>query len=134
MAQHRQRSRCRVLVVDDEPSICKALEIVLRREGYDVVTVGSGETATSLLREGRFDAMIVDLRIPDMRGDVIFELAAALQPHLRTATLLMTGDLSERASRLVAACGCPTLLKPFDLQDVLDAVGALVSTPEAASA
>lgn len=134
MSQHGQGSRRRVLVVDDEPSICKALEIVLRRADYDVVTVGSGETATSLLREARFDAMLVDLRIPDMRGDVIFELAAALQPHLRTATLFMTGDISERASRLIAACGCPTLLKPFDLQDVLDAVGALAAAPHAASA
>ena len=134
MAQQGQVSRHRVLVVDDEPSICKALEIVLRRANYDVVTVGSGETATSLLREARFDAMLVDLRIPDMRGDVIFELAAALQPHLRTATLFMTGDITERASRLIAACGCPTLPKPFDLQDVLDAVGALTATPHAASA
>ncbi|NUQ91692.1 MAG: response regulator [Gemmatimonadaceae bacterium] len=135
MAQHGQSSRRRVLVVDDEPSICKALEIVLRLAGYDVVTVGSGETATSLLREGRFDAMLVDLRIPDTRGDVIFQLAVALQPHLRTATLFMTGDITERAARLIAACGCPTLLKPIDLQDVLDAVGALAATTrEAASA
>ena len=134
MPQQGQGNRRRVLVIDDEPSICKALEIVLRRAGYDVVTVGSGETATSLLRETRFDAMLVDLRIPDMRGDIIFQLAAALQPHLATATLFMTGDITERASRLIAACRCPTLTKPFDLQDVLDAVAALVPATKAASA
>ncbi|HEX8850134.1 MAG TPA: response regulator [Gemmatimonadaceae bacterium] len=134
MAQHGQSSRRRVLVVDDEPSICKALEIVLRRAGYDVVTVESGETATSLLREQRFDAMLVDLRIPDTRGDVIFQFAVAHQPHLRTATLFMTGDLTERAAKQIAACGCPTLLKPFDLQDVLDAVAAVSATPAVASA
>ncbi|HEX2778825.1 MAG TPA: response regulator [Gemmatimonadaceae bacterium] len=134
MAQRGQSSRRRVLVIDDEPSICKALEIILRRAGYDVVTVGTGETATSLLREARFDAMLVDLRIPDMRGDVIFELAAAIQPHLRTATLFMTGDITERASRLIEACRCPTLAKPFDLQDVLDGVAALMPEAEVASA
>ena len=134
MAQHGKSGRRRVLVIDDEPSICKALEIVLRRADYEVVAVGSGETATSLLREARFDVMLVDLRIPDMRGDIIFQVAAALQPHLATATLFMTGDITERASRLIAACRCPTLAKPFDLQDVLDAVAALLPVIEVASA
>jgi DNA-binding NtrC family response regulator len=127
-----QRSnRVRVLVVDDEPSICKALEIALKRSGYDVMTVESGETATTVLRAEHFDVMLVDLRIPDMRGDTIFEFAAATQPHLRTATLFMTGDITERAQKLIGACRCPTLHKPFDLRDVLDAISAL--TPRAAS-
>lgn len=118
-------SRVRVLVVDDEPSICKALEIALKRSGYDVMTVASGETATTLLRAEHFDVMLVDLRIPDMRGDTIFEFAAATQPHLRTATLFITGDISERAQKMINACQCPTLHKPFDLNDVLDAVFAI---------
>jgi DNA-binding response OmpR family regulator len=128
-----QRSnRVRVLVVDDEPSICKALEIALSRSGYDVMTVESGETATTLLRAEHFDVMLLDLRIPDMRGDTIFEFAAATQPHLRTATLFMTGDITERAQKLIGACRCPALHKPFDLRDVLDAISAL--TPRTASA
>ena len=126
MQQHGNRHRARVLVVDDEPSICKALEIALRRAGYDVVTVENGETATSFIRAERFDALLVDLRIPDMRGDVFFELAAAVQPHLRTATLFMTGDITERAAKLIAACNCPTLHKPFDLQDILDGLSAVL--------
>ncbi len=130
-----QRSnRVRVLVVDDEPSICKALEIALSRSGYDVITVESGETATTLLRAEHFDVMLVDLRIPDMRGDTIFEFAAATQPHLRTATLFMTGDITERAQKLIGACRCPTLHKPFDLRDVLDSISALTPRTESASA
>ena len=126
MQSHGSRHRARVLVVDDEPSICKALEIALRRAGYDVVTVENGETATSFIRAERFDALLIDLRIPDMRGDVFFELAAAIQPHLRSATLFMTGDITERAAKLIAACNCPTLHKPFDLQDILDGLHAVL--------
>lgn len=126
--------RVRVLVVDDEPSICKALEIALTRSGYDVMTVESGETATTVLRAEHFDVMLVDLRIPDMRGDTIFEFAAASQPHLRTATLFMTGDITERAQKLIGACRCPTLHKPFDLSDVLDAIAALTPRTTSASA
>ena len=129
MQSHASGQRARVLVVDDEPSICKALEIALRRAGYDVVTVENGETATNFVSAERFDALLIDLRIPDMRGDVFFELAAAIQPHLRTATLFMTGDITERAAKLIAACNCPTLHKPFDLQDILDGLHAVLPMP-----
>ena len=124
----------RVLVVDDEPSICKALEIILSDVGYDVETVVSGDTASSLLRTEHFDAMIVDLRVPDMRGDILFALASALQPRLRTATLFITGDITERAEQLIAACACPMLRKPFDLADVLEAIAALVPGRQVISA
>lgn len=124
----------RVLVVDDEPSICRALAIILGDVGYDVETVVSGDTASSLLRTEHFDAMIVDLRVPDMRGDILFALASALQPQLRAATLFITGDITERAQQLIAACGCPMLRKPFDLADVLEAVAALVPGRQVISA
>ncbi len=115
----------RVLIVDDEPSICKALTMALARAGYDAFSAQSGETALSIVRTEHVDVMLIDLRIPDMRGDVIFEVAAAEQPHLRYQTLFMTGDITERAQRLIAACKCHFLRKPFDLRDMTDAVAAL---------
>lgn len=108
----------RVLVVDDEPTICRALTIALRRAGYDVVAVEAGEQAHTLLRAEHFDFLVLDLRIPDLRGDVLFELAASIQPHLRYRTLFTTGDSSERARELIEACGCKLLQKPFELQDL----------------
>ena len=124
----------RVLVVDDEPAICRALTIALGRAGFDAVSALSGDAAIALVRKEHFDVLIVDLRIPDMRGDVIFELAAALQPQLRTQTLFITGDITERAQKIIAACGCPLLRKPFDLRDVFDAVTALAPRVRDASA
>jgi two-component system, OmpR family, response regulator len=115
----------RVLVVDDEPSICKALTMALSRSGYDAIAAQSGESALAILRSEHIDVMLIDLRIPDMRGDVIFEVAAGHQPHLRYQTLFMTGDITERAQTLIAACKCHYLRKPFDLRDMYDAIGAL---------
>jgi len=115
----------RVLVVDDEPSICKALTIALSRAGYEAIAAQSGETALAIIRNEPVDVMLIDLRIPDMRGDVIFEVAAGHQPQLRYQTLFMTGDITERAHKLIAACKCHFLRKPFDLRDMTDAVAAL---------
>jgi DNA-binding NtrC family response regulator len=70
--------------------------------------------------------MLLDLRIPDTRGDVVFELAAATHPHLRTQTLFMTGDISDRAVRLIQSCKCQMLRKPFELRKMIEAVDALV--------
>ena len=122
----RSRVRGRVLVVDDEPSICLALELALGRAGFAVVAVSSGEAAEARLRCEAFDAMVVDLRIPDVRGDVLFHQAVALQPHLKSQTLFFTGDVTARAQRIIEACGCPVVRKPFDLGDLIDALCALM--------
>jgi DNA-binding response OmpR family regulator len=123
--RYNDRGSTRVLVVDDEPAICKALTMALGRAGFDALAAQTGESALAILRSERVDVLVLDLRIPDTRGDVIFELAAAIQPHLRTQTLFLTGDISERALRLIAACKCPSLRKPFELRELTDAVAAL---------
>jgi len=83
----------KVLIVDDEPSICKALSMALSKD-YNVIAAQSGDSALAIVRNEHVDVMLIDLRIPDMRGDVIFEVAAGHQPHLRYQTLFMTGDLT----------------------------------------
>ena len=116
----------RVLVVDDEPAICRALTIALQRAGYEVLSAQSGDGALSVLASEHVDVMVIDLRIPDTRGDVVFELAAATHPHLRKQTLFMTGDISERAYKLILSCKCPSVRKPFELKELIGAVQALV--------
>jgi DNA-binding response OmpR family regulator len=115
----------RVLIVDDEAPICRAVSLALQQAAYEVKTARSGEAALSLLKAEHFDVLILDLRIPDERGDVIFEFAAGEQPHLRYSSLFLTGDISDQAAKLMAACKVPVLLKPFELDDLLHAVGSL---------
>src|SRR4030081_2593934 len=118
--------RVRVRVVDDEPAICKALTIALQRAGYDALSAQSGDSALALLANEHVDILLLDLRIPDTRGDVVFELAAATHPHLRHQTLFMTGDISDRANKLIQSCKCPMIRKPFELREMIEAVDALV--------
>ena len=120
--------RARVLVVDDEPSICRTLTMVFNRAGYYVRAIKRGETAEALLREEEFDCLVVDLRMPDMRGDVLYLTACSVQPHLRAQTVFTTGDASERATQLLRDCECPVVLqKPFDIDDLLDIVHAMTA-------
>ena len=129
-----QGTPTRVLIVDDEPAICKALSIGLSRAGFHVRTALTGDEAIAVLKKEQVDVLVLDLRVQDMRGDVIFELARAEQPHLTYRTLFVTGDISERADRLIRACGCPLLRKPFELRDLIGAVTAMAPTARDASA
>lgn len=118
--------RARVLIVDDEPAICKALKVTLERAGYEAIAAQSGDSALTVLSLEPVDVLLLDLRIPDTRGDVVFELAAATHPHLRHQTLFMTGDISDRAHKLIQACKCPMIHKPFELRELVKAIDALV--------
>lgn len=109
----------RVLVVEDEPSICRALNIALARAGFDCTTAQTGEVAAALLQHRKFDLLVLDFRMPDMKGDVICHLALSYQPHLRYRTLFITGDITERASKMIEACNCPVLHKPFELSELI---------------
>jgi DNA-binding NtrC family response regulator len=116
-----------ILLLDDEPAICKALSLALTRAGYRVSASTSGDHGLEIVRSEHVDLLIIDLRIPDMRGDTFFELAAAIQPHLRSRSLFTTGDITERAQELIEACNCPMLRKPFDLKELIDWVRRMQS-------
>jgi two-component system NtrC family sensor kinase len=124
----------RVLVVDDETSICQALDRAFSRRGYDIQTVQSGKLAEDLLRTEHFDCMIVDFLLKDTRGDILFHVACALQPHLARRTIFTTGDFSDRAESLIEACHCQRMDKPFELLDLIAMVRQLTQRVQDASA
>ena len=58
----------RVLVVDDDPMVCTAIEISLERHGFEVTIADGGDTGLRALEGAGFDLMIVDIFMPHMRG------------------------------------------------------------------
>ncbi len=63
----------RLLVVDDEKSLCQMLEIVFRKEGHIVETVSSGQVAKKKLESQVYDLVISDIRMPDLTGIELLE-------------------------------------------------------------
>jgi two-component system, OmpR family, response regulator len=116
----------RLLVVDDEPSICQALSLLFRWHGIDVVTALSAAEAVRFLSESSVDVLLIDLRLRDARGDAVFRAAVDRDPSYRERTLFMTGDITAEAERIIAATNCPYLRKPFDITLAVQAIAALV--------
>jgi len=65
----------RLLIVDDEESLCQLLEIAFRREGHEVEAVSSGETAKKKIEARIYDLIISDIRMPDVTGIELLEHA-----------------------------------------------------------
>jgi DNA-binding NtrC family response regulator len=116
----------RLLVVDDEPSICQALSLLFQWHGLEVVTALSAEEAKRVLAASRIDVLLIDLRLRDARGDAVFRTAVDQDPTFRERTLFMTGDITAEAERIIAATNCPYLRKPFDIMLAVQAIAALV--------
>ncbi len=78
----------RLLVVDDEKSICQVLEIAFRKEGHVVETVTSGQIAKKKIESQVYDAIIADIRMPDLTGIDLLHHARAT--HNPAAFILIT--------------------------------------------
>ena len=120
----------RLLVVDDEAELVHVMRAMLESAGYEVATAESGAVALALLGSARFDAIVCDLRMPDMDGATLWRHVRAAQPAMAGRLLFVTGDtLSPDAVALFRTSGCAGLDKPFTKSELLAHVAALLSHP-----
>jgi two-component system KDP operon response regulator KdpE len=107
----------RILVVDDEPQILRALQTGLRGAGYEVDTATTGEQALTAAAVHPPDAVILDLVLPDTRGiDVCRELRT--WSTVPVILLSVVGDESEKVAALDAGAD-DYMTKPFGLDELL---------------
>jgi DNA-binding NtrC family response regulator len=107
----------KILVVDDERDICRALEFLLSREGYKVATAGSGQEALKKIDSEDFDLVITDLKMEGMDGMQVLENAMARRPNL--IVVIMTAFASvESAVEAMKKGASDYLVKPFINEDV----------------
>ncbi len=120
----------RVLVVDDENDITELLRTMLEGAGFEVATADSGAVALELLDTARFDAIVSDLRMPDMDGAELWRSVRRMHPALARRMVFVTGDtLSADARQFLDDTGCPRLDKPFDHHALVARVHTLLAEP-----
>jgi two-component system, NtrC family, response regulator PilR len=99
-----------ILVCDDERSICEMLDIALRREGYKVETVNSGEAAKRKLDGALYDVIVTDIKMPNTDGIEVLRHAHRVSPE--TAVILITAvDDYEAAVEAVKAGGATDYIR-----------------------
>jgi two-component system, OmpR family, KDP operon response regulator KdpE len=119
----------RVLVVDDEPHILRALKASLRGAGYDVETADTAEGALTAAAISPPDAIILDLVLPDGRGtDVTRELRT--WSSVPVIVLSVVGEESEKVAALDAGAD-DYVTKPFGVDELLARLRAAMRRVEA---
>ncbi|MDQ6833431.1 MAG: response regulator [Chloroflexota bacterium] len=115
-------SPTRILVVDDEPQILRALRAALRGHGYDVQTAADGEEALDLLALHLPDIVILDLVMPGKSGfDVVREVRTWSQPAGRAPAIIVLSARGEDRDKVTALdLGADDYLtKPFSMNELL---------------
>ena len=107
--------RLHVLVVDDEASVRVALQRYLSSRGHEVETTASGKEALARMREDAFDAVIIDMRMPDLSGEQLFGELKSRDPSYAERVIFTTGQLVDDSVRgFLASTGRPCVPKPFE--------------------
>ncbi len=110
-----QRTKLRVLVVDDDEDICLYLREFLTREGFKVTTVSKPADALMEIREGRHQIVLLDVRLPGVDGVDLLRQVRAIDSDI--CVIVMTGYPSvQTAVDAMKAAAFDYLQKPFDLQ------------------
>jgi len=116
------------LIVDDEAEIAGVLARMLAPLGFRCDLAATGRQARRLLSSRDYDAILCDLRMPDMNGQTLYRWLEANRAHLCRRTAFLTGDaLGQAAACFLAGVGRPVLEKPFVPEEVRRFVAALAA-------
>jgi two-component system, OmpR family, KDP operon response regulator KdpE len=111
------KSGARILVVDDEIEIVRALQRSLTAHGYDVFTANSGEEALEAIPHYRPDLMVLDLGLPGMSG---LEVANRVRAESNLPIIVLSVKDTERDKVLALDLGADDYVsKPFGMDEVL---------------
>lgn len=110
-----------ILVVDDEPFVCDAVKMMLTFDGHAVETASNGKEALEMFELGKFDLVITDFAMPNMKGD---ELAATIKARAPGQPIVMITAYAE----MLQSSGNPltgvdfVISKPFLLENLREAI------------
>jgi DNA-binding response OmpR family regulator len=114
----------RILLVDDEQAVQTLLTYPLRKDGYDVVSAGTGQEALERFRDGEFDLVVLDVMLPQVDG---FEVCRALRARSAVPIIMLTAKTEEFDKVLGLELGADDYItKPFSMREFRSRVKAVL--------
>ncbi len=116
--QSEDKTRDRILLVEDEVSLAVGLEYNLKEDGYEVVWVEDGRKALQVFETESFDLVILDVMMPYFNGFEVAEKIRQQSPQMPVLILTARSDVKDRVRGLSAGAD-DYLTKPFHLEELL---------------
>jgi DNA-binding NtrC family response regulator len=106
-----------ILIVEDEPKMLRLLELNLSEEGYAVESAQDAESGLKLLRQGKIDLVLTDLKLPGMDGLEFLQAVKRSNAHLPVIVMTAYGTV-ETAVEAMKAGASDYVLKPFSMEEI----------------
>ncbi|ARU32200.1 secretion system protein E [Sulfuriferula sp. AH1] len=111
-------AKYRILLVDDEPNVLKALQRIFRQENYFIATAANGQEAMEMLRTETFQLMISDYMMPVMNGAELLRKAKAIRPEMIRIMLTGHADTGAVMGAINEGAVYKFILKPWNDDDL----------------
>ena len=126
MAEIRDDAPRRVLIADDDPSIRRLLETLIRREQIGVDSASDGAEAIALLEKNEYGVILLDLMMPNVNGFGVIEWLRA-NPRQEKAVVFVISAYTDEAIRQVdTGIVAGVIHKPFDVSDVASLIRHII--------
>ncbi|HAK88594.1 MAG TPA: hypothetical protein DHV16_04645 [Nitrospiraceae bacterium] len=119
----------KILVVDDQKTVCYSIRRMLQSEGYDVLTSENGIDALAIINDKKPDLVIMDVRMPEMDGIEVLEKIKISHPKIQV--IMMTAfSTTEKAIHAMKLGAYDYITKPFDNDELLIRVKEAIKARE----
>ena len=119
----------RVLIVEDDLELLRIYEILLNGFQYEVSTATNGVLALKRILTGDVDAILCDLNMPELDGDLFYSAVERAKPHLCNRFIFTTGAADEpKYSSFLRQMKSPVLRKPFHPATLLQELRKLLAS------
>jgi len=123
----------RILIVDDEPNIVLALELLMKREGYEIQSVSDGEKAVEAAGQFRPDLILLDVMLPRMDGYEVCQRIRADASLKGVVIVMLTAKGREVEMEKGLALGADLYItKPFSTREVVRKVKEVLASKSGA--
>jgi PAS domain S-box-containing protein len=117
--------QARILVVDDNESLRRTLDLILIKNGYEVDTANCGCDAIEKVRSINYNVVLLDLKLPDIDGTELLNRFTELNPDM--AVIIMTGHASIESAVKALKCDVEGYItKPVEMDEVITAINTVL--------
>ncbi|MFC1510533.1 response regulator [Candidatus Omnitrophota bacterium] len=109
-----------ILIIDDEEIVCKGLELMLKKEGYQIEWVLNGGDGIKKMEENSYQTALIDYVLPDIDGLEICKVMKKINPEIKP--ILMTGYYGLFEEKQDQVKNLKYIYKPFEKHEIIELI------------
>lgn len=120
----------KILLLEDDELVCKFIRTALEARSFDVTTVTNGADGVREVQSSDFDAIICDMMMPKLPGDMFYLAVERMKPHLCPRFIFITGYKDDaKITDFIKRVNGALLIKPFKMDELVEMISFIIIRP-----